>query len=273
MDTLNFCFWTPGNATKWQVSGATGYFALCAAIRRALDEGIDFTNPAFYAHMSAAQLAHILRGDDDGRTACPLLAERLQCLHQVGEHLLAKYDGDFANCVRSAGGSAQRLLRLIVDEFPCFRDEAEFGGRLVALYKRAQITIGDVWACYEGRGLGAFDDIEAITMFADYRVPQVLHYFGAIEYTPALMETLRADRMLANGSAEEVEIRAASIHAVELLKRRVREQLVADGERFAGVETTRVNSILLDHFLWDYRRRFEGEREWVPFHKTISIYY
>lgn len=272
MDTLNFCFWTPGDATKWQVLGATGYFALCAAIQRALDDGIDFTNPSFYAHISAQQLAHILRSDD-GSTACPLLAERLQCLHQVGGHLLTKYDGDFGNCVRSADGSAQRLLRLIVDEFPCFRDEAEFCGRAVALYKRAQIAIGDLWSCYEGTGLGAFADIDTITMFADYRVPQVLHYFGAIEYVPGLLETLRADRILANGSAEEVEIRAASIHAVELVKKRVREQLVEGGQRYAVVDTSRVNSILLDHFLWDYRRRFEGEKVWVPFHKTISIYY
>lgn len=41
IDTLNFCFWTPGNATKWQVCGETGYFALCAAIHRAQRNGID----------------------------------------------------------------------------------------------------------------------------------------------------------------------------------------------------------------------------------------
>ena len=39
----------------------------------------------------------------------------------------------------------------------------------VAFYKRAQILIADVWACCEGEGLGAFTDIDDITMFADYR--------------------------------------------------------------------------------------------------------
>lgn len=39
----------------------------------------------------------------------------------------------------------------------------------VALYKRAQILIGDIWACFHGEGLGHFTDIDTITMFADYR--------------------------------------------------------------------------------------------------------
>jgi hypothetical protein len=39
----------------------------------------------------------------------------------------------------------------------------------VAIYKRAQILIGDIWACFHGEGLGYFSDIDTITMFADYR--------------------------------------------------------------------------------------------------------
>jgi len=39
----------------------------------------------------------------------------------------------------------------------------------VAMYKRAQILIGDIWACFRGQDLGQFNDIDTITMFADYR--------------------------------------------------------------------------------------------------------
>ena len=39
----------------------------------------------------------------------------------------------------------------------------------VAIYKRVQILVADIWACFEGKGYGAFSDIESITMFADYR--------------------------------------------------------------------------------------------------------
>lgn len=40
-------------------------------------------------------------------------------------------------------------------------------------HKRVQILVADLWACFEGQGHGKFDDIDHITMFADYRVPQV----------------------------------------------------------------------------------------------------
>jgi hypothetical protein len=40
VDTLNFCFWSTNNDMKWEViwngKTYTGYFALCAAVRRAL---------------------------------------------------------------------------------------------------------------------------------------------------------------------------------------------------------------------------------------------
>lgn len=78
------------------------------------------------------------------------------------------------------------------------------------------------------------------------------------------------DKILDNGSPEEVEIRGTSIFIVEELKKAVLAELETN---YPDVPRTNVNSILLDHFLWDYRRRFARELEHIPFHKTISIYY
>lgn len=36
VDTLNFCFWHVENEVGWTVEGYTGYFALCAAVNRAI---------------------------------------------------------------------------------------------------------------------------------------------------------------------------------------------------------------------------------------------
>lgn len=189
---MNFCFWTPGtDATKWKVDEQTGYFALCAAVSRAVSEGIDFTNPTYYSKITFEQLSHILRSDD-GFTICPLIPERVQCLHQVGQKLIEKFGGNFENCVKICENSAEKLLHLIVEEFECFKDEANFNGQRVQILKRAQILVGDIWACFRGEGLGRFDDLDKITMFADYRVPQVLVHFGALEYSDELMATLRA---------------------------------------------------------------------------------
>lgn len=198
VDTLNFCFWTPGHdATKWKVDGQTGYFGLCAAISRAIAEGIDFTNPAFYSKITIEKLSHILRSDD-GFTICPLITERVECLHQVGLKLIEKFNGNFENCVKSCEHSAEKLLYLIVEDFECFKDEATYNGQRVQILKRAQILVGDIWACFRGEGLGRFDDLEKITMFADYRVPQVLVHFGALEYSDEMMATLRAGEFYFN---------------------------------------------------------------------------
>lgn len=192
IDTLNFCFWTPGvDTTKWRVDNHTGYFALCGAINRAMKEGIDITNPKFYSKITLKELNHILRSDD-GITKAPLLEERIKCLHEVGTKLIEKYDGKFENCVKQSNNSAEKLLRIVVDEFPCFRDEADFNGQRVSIYKRAQILIGDLWSCFRGEGLGYFEDIQKVTMFADYRVPQVLVHFGTMEYSNELNKLLKS---------------------------------------------------------------------------------
>lgn len=124
-------------------------------------------------------------------------------------------------------------------------------------------------------------------MFADYRVPQTLVHFGAMAYDETLTQKLRegalakeveqdvhespfSDTVFEVGSAEEVEIRGASIYVVEELKKLVIDELKT---KHPEVPLSHVNSILLDHFLWDYRRRHAQALEHIPFHKTIGIYY
>ena len=207
IDTLNFCFWTKGDQpNKWAVQNQSGYFACCAAIKRALNEGINITSAEYLSKITLEQLEHILRSDDKV-TRAPLLQERVDCLHQVSSRLLNKYEGNFENVVKAANGVAQKLLQLIVEEFPCFRDEAVYKGQRVSIYKRAQILIGDVYACFQGEGLGHFVDLnETITMFADYRVPQVLVHFGALVYNEELTKDLKSGKLLENGEPKEVEV-------------------------------------------------------------------
>lgn len=67
---------------------------------------------------------------------------------------------------------------------------------LVSFYKRAQILIGDIWACFKGQDYGRFNDINYITMFADYRIPQVLIHFGAIRYSNPLLSKLQSGKLI-----------------------------------------------------------------------------
>jgi hypothetical protein len=70
------------------------------------------------------------------------------------------------NVISKAKNSAPGLVNVLVDYFPCFRDEVKFERKTVQFLKRAQIFVGDLWAAFRGEGYGMFNDIEKLTMFA-----------------------------------------------------------------------------------------------------------
>ncbi len=123
-----------------------------------------------------------------------------------------KYQCSFTNVIAAADGSAARLVNLLARDFPCFRDEFPFEGRRkpIRFLKRAQILVADLWACFQGESYGAFRDIDKITMFADYRLPQMLNSLGCIFYSPSLDLTIRDKKVLESGSKWEMQLRGTS---------------------------------------------------------------
>ncbi|XP_069839448.1 queuosine 5'-phosphate N-glycosylase/hydrolase-like isoform X2 [Dendropsophus ebraccatus] len=271
VDTLNFSFWSEHEDKKFVVNYKgkeySGYWSLCAALNRALDEGIPLTSASYYSHITMEQLKHVLRSDSD--FPIPMAEERLEILHQTGKILLEKFGGSFLNCVKKSERSAVKLMQLVVENFPSYKDEGVFQGQKVAFYKRAQILVGDTWGVLEGQNDGCFHDIDKITMFADYRIPQALVHFGAMRYSEGLLKKLKEDWLFQNGDREEMEIRGCSIWAVELVCDHLRELFEKKGEKMS----TEINPVLIDHFLWDYARDYRDAIKGVPFHRVRCIYY
>jgi hypothetical protein len=81
------------------------------------------------------------------------------------------------------------------------------GRKTVRILKRAQILVADLWACFDGLDYGEFYDIDKITMFADYRIPQILNSLGCMQYSPLLETTLRKKKLIETGHSWEVQIR------------------------------------------------------------------
>lgn len=274
VDTLNFSFWSTTNTKEkryevfYKNEYHNGYWALCAAINRAIDEGYPITDSKYYSNISESDLRHILRSDS--LAEIPLLEERLRILRETGKILQEKFGGNFVNCVNLANKNAKQMLKIIVDNFPSYKDEAFYMGKKVTFYKRAQILVADIWGCFEGHSLGEFSGIDEITMFADYRVPQVLRYFKAIEYSSELDTFLKSNELMKTGDLFEVEIRAGSILACNLINKLVNEMLKKD----PNLSNLHVNDILVDYFIWNYRRDYADEIEsFLPCHKIRCIYY
>jgi len=288
IDLLNFSFWLEdGTSVPIEYKGEryTGYFTLCACINRALEQGIPVTTPSYVATAPEETLANVF--DLGGSAVFPMIPERVASLKQAAAALVAHFDGSFVNVVAQANGSAIALINLVLKHFPTFRDIAQsYHGRPIHVLKRAQILVADIWACFEGQSHGHFHDIDKITMFADYRVPQALVVFGLIEYTPELLQRLASHDLIESGDADEVEIRACSIWSVELVRRAILRKL--QGSRL--LNTTPVNAIVIDFYLygielilivlflickcsWDFTKAKPGEIKSIPFHRTRSQFY
>ncbi|XP_048187297.1 queuosine salvage protein [Perognathus longimembris pacificus] len=271
VDTLNFSFWSEQDERRYLVKygGKTysGYWSLCAAINRAQDEGIPITSASYYATVTLDQVRNIFRSDSD--VPMPLIEERYRILNETGKILLEKFGGSFLNCVRRSEKSAQKLMYLVVESFPSYRDVTQYEGKRISFYKRAQILVADTWSVLEGKGDGCFEDISSITMFADYRLPQILAYLGALKYSDKLLKKLLDGVMLSYGDKQEVEIRGCALWCVEL----IRDCLLELIEKSDGKANGEINSILLDYYLWDYARDHREEMKGIPFHRTRCIYY
>lgn len=124
---------------------------------------------------------------------------------------MQKYQCSFTNCIAEAGHSAAALVNILADNFPSFNDVVRFENRKsVRLLKRAQICVADIWAAFDGEGFGHFDDIDKITMFADYRVPQMLNTLGCLWYSPLLDNAIRRKKLIESGCSWEIQLRGSS---------------------------------------------------------------
>lgn len=123
--------------------------------------------------------------------------------------------------------------------------------------------MADLWACFEGKSYGKFTNIGCITMFADYRIPQQLELLGLLHRSDILTERMREGELLNVHSEEVLELRGCSIWIVELLRR---EMVKLD-------DTTLINAILIDFYLWDTIKDNKDKLGEIPIHRTRSFYY
>lgn len=100
--------------------------------------------------------------------------------------------------------------------------------------------------------------IEKLAACADYILPMVLRHYGVLVYGQDLAEKVDNGVQIQKGSNEEIEIRANTISAVELLREEIRD-------RFPGI-----TSMELNDYLWLART---GLPEGVKHHLTRTTAY
>lgn len=250
-DATSFCYW---GDPKWRVSHNgqqfEGALALIVSLGRAIEEGYPIYNPTYLKEISRSELEHILRGNVE----IPLLDQRLEIIRSLGEITCNRFGSDFVNLIKESYYNASNLVNLLVKEFPFFRDEPTYKGKIIRFNKRAQLLASDVHNCYH-----PLSGMEELSACADYRLPQVFYRQGIFEYSLQLEQKILSQTEIPAGSEEEIEIRASTVYVIDKMTEFVRE-------RFPSVNSMQVND-----YVWLYRRENYPNDE--THHRTITTAY
>jgi len=217
-NSLSFCYW---GEPKWTIERDDKQFDGSWAMIKALADGIKDGQPlldfTYCANINREDFAKILQGNVE----IPLFEERWNILHELGQGMMEKFNGRAVNLVLAAQGDALKLLDLILENFSSFRDTSVYNNEEVYFYKRAQLLVADIFQLFDSKGFGALKNIDQFTACADYKLPQILRKSGILVYEKFLADKIDNKVELDHDSKEEVEIRANTIWAVELLRQEI----------------------------------------------------
>mmetsp|Transcript_34277 Transcript_34277/g.89470 ORF Transcript_34277/g.89470 Transcript_34277/m.89470 type:complete len:321 (+) Transcript_34277:52-1014(+) len=252
VDAINFCFWP--SSTEFE------YDTLGNGIKAVAQEEPSKLSPAKLSTVSADELSAWFPGSH-----LPEAEERARLLRELGTVLATHFEGSAMKLVEAAGQSVARLVDLLVCRLPGFRDEGIYAGRQVFFYKRAQICAADLWGAFQDGGQCLdprldFKDVDQLTIFPDYRLPQLLRHFGVLKYSETLSELVDAQEELPAGGAMEFEIRACTIHCCSRLR---------------AMLSDHYGKTLIDvHVDWALWQKGEAEKDTIkPHHRTRTMFY
>lgn len=251
---IDFCFW--GDiywGINYQGKDITGFWALITALIRAIEEGHNILDFNYLKDLSMEEFKNILRGN----TTIPLIEERYQIIKEVANTVINKLNNNVYNLFIKAN-SMDELLELIVDTFESFRDISYYSDKEVYFFKRATLLANDLYNNIKEIRDGVKSN-DTLLACADYKIPQVLRNNNVLEYSYELKEIIDNNIEIPQDSMMEIEIRANTIYAIELIK---------EGLNKKGIQ---MNSITVDTAIWLLSKT--KVQQSYPFHLTRTIYY
>ena len=255
----NFCFWSQNPSNKWVIehngSSSGGWYGLRNAFARALDNGIPVYDAAFMSELTLSQAADIFRGQND--VQIPLLEWRLNNIVEAATFLLGEHDGQAENFLAACNYDAPTIAYEIARKLDSYRDGGWYKNNWVWLLKRAQILPNDLAQLTQKYPDFTINNLDKVTIFADYRLPQILRHYGVLKYSEKLSTIVDNKKLLPHGSSMEIEIRAATIVACQQISKLLPGMATAD----------------IDVSLWLLSQDMRNDPTLKPHHFTYSYFY
>jgi Potential Queuosine, Q, salvage protein family len=297
LDAINFSFWTKEDEhVKYEYEDLAVTLTNMAqadheyqheVIQESRSNGVSplssqfVFSPSSLQQMTVDRMTALFQKHHDKGWVPPNIQERCQIWNEIGSVLQqAPFNGSISSLLDMAHQSAPNLVQLLIDYFPNFRDDTAThyensnqnrpvvpsSSRLPRLffYKRAQICVGDWNAALSAQGIPLnLNEMDQITTFADYRVPQLLRHVDVLRYSPQLSNQIDGYMELAPYSDEELAIRASTVAAVEMLVEHLQRKCM----------DVSWNAMQTDWYLWQVGERMDQACELLPHHRVRTTFY
>lgn len=192
-------------------------------------------DPFNFAHFSDADFDHFFHPAGTlGRI--PLLADRAATLRETSHTLRTRLNNNFYAAIKNLT-SDEQLFHFLITTFPSFRDQRTYAPSVskaiqktahtpptlkntstIHFYKLAQLLTSDL--LFVRRHLEHISvDTSNLPGCADYKIPQTLRALDLISYDKDLAKLVNSQQLLPENSPFEVEIRAATVSAIDFLHR------------------------------------------------------
>ena len=233
-----------------------GFFGLAYSLRKAVEDGVPVLDAKYLENLSGQNALGFLKRNIE----IPMFAQRVSVLNQIGKVLAERYDGQFSNFLSrhyEEFGGGFGLVEFLAKEFPPYNDVQIFRptNTPAKFYKKAQLLFAMLH--YNVKADFKLKDIGELTVFADYRLPQALRDLGILGYSSELAGKIDNFIPIPEGSDEEIEIRAHTICASDILCKEVNRH-----------RKDKITPNQIDEYLW-----YEGKKSPKPRHFTQTIFY
>lgn len=256
---VNFCFWSQSPENKWKVRWGDdingGWYGLRNAFVRALNNNQPVYDADFMSKINLKKARELFIGEKG--ISIPLLEQRVNNIVEAANYLNKNFDGSAAKFVKYCKNDAPTIATELARSLNSYRDGAVYAGKWVWILKRAQIFPNDLSQLTKQYPDFIIKNKNSLTIFADYKLPQLLRYVGVINYSQNLAKRIDSLSLIACGSDEEIEIRMATIVACQKLSRLCPNISMAD----------------IDVSLWLISKEPVVDEKLSPHHMTVSLFY
>ncbi len=235
LNSINYCYFNYGSDVFEDLSGEKRIAGTNLVTLRLTENWDDLKDPLFLSNVDENYLLSELF---TATRPISLVKERVKALREVGTFLNvnSEHQNLFFNYFCRYRKDAYIASQALATHLPTWRDP---------FCKRAQLFVSQVYGRFQNKEDLPIkkESLDNITVFADYRLPQTLIEMGIIKPSGRLLSRLYKNSELESGSGKELELRAATIVASDLLVEALNKE-----------RDDKLTALHIDYLLWSCGR-------------------